>query len=175
MQLTLSTIQEPFEWDETVRLDVEALERDDLHEVGPVEVGGRIESVHPGFHLRLRLAWDQTLFCTRCLEPIEQRADAESRLLVLGEEADRGSEELEEEMELGAEDLGVLLVEGDELDTDPIVIEAVQLEVPMKVLCREDCAGLCPQCGTDLNQGSCECEPARDPRWDALADLSTSG
>jgi uncharacterized metal-binding protein YceD (DUF177 family) len=60
---------------------------------------------------------------------------------------------------------------GDQLDLRPLVRDALLLELPLAPLCREDCRGLCAQCGTDLNSGPCECEPARDPRWNALDAL----
>jgi uncharacterized protein len=70
----------------------------------------------------------------------------------------------------------------DELDTYPLVHdrvdlelvarEAILLDLPLAPLCREDCAGLCPTCGADLNEGACECVPAvADPRWAALDAL----
>ena len=50
------------------------------------------------------------------------------------------------------------------------------MALPMKPLCREDCAGLCPACGHNLNQGQCECPVAEtDPRWAALAEPATTG
>jgi len=170
MRLLLDQIQEPFEWQESVPFEADSFETDDLRELGPVEVSGRLEPVHPGFHLRLRLVWNQTMECTRCLEPITGTTTIESHLLLM---TDDGGD-TPTELELEAEDLGVVLVEDGELETDSLVREQVQLELPMKALCREGCRGLCPQCGTNLNETSCECTPARDPRWDALAGLETS-
>jgi uncharacterized protein len=63
-------------------------------------------------------------------------------------------------------------IEGDQVDLVPAVREAVLLELPDDVLCREDCAGICPVCGADRNQGACECDTSvRDERWAALDDL----
>lgn len=63
-------------------------------------------------------------------------------------------------------------IEGDQIDLVPAVREAVLLELPDDVLCRDDCAGICPVCGIDRNQASCECDTSvRDDRWAALADL----
>jgi len=59
-----------------------------------------------------------------------------------------------------------------EIDLRPAVREELALAVPAYVVCREDCRGLCPQCGNDLNAGPC-CDPAPDPRWRALADLKS--
>ena len=55
-----------------------------------------------------------------------------------------------------------------ELDLRPALREQWLLAVPSFVQCREDCKGLCPTCGTDLNAGECECAPATDSRWDTL-------
>ena len=63
-------------------------------------------------------------------------------------------------------------IEGDQIDLVPAVREAVLLELPDDVLCRDDCAGICPVCGIDRNQGTCACDTTvRDERWAALADL----
>ncbi len=57
------------------------------------------------------------------------------------------------------------------LDIDELVRSTLILEMPSRFLCREDCKGLCPKCGCDLNEGSCSCELVeRDPRWDVLKD-----
>jgi uncharacterized protein len=58
-----------------------------------------------------------------------------------------------------------------EVDLAPAIREELILAVPRYVLCREDCRGLCPRCGQDLNAGPCGCAPAADPRWQALASL----
>ena len=53
----------------------------------------------------------------------------------------------------------------DAIDLGPLVRDAIVLELPMAPLCREDCAGLCPQCGADRNDGECGCVAPADPRW----------
>ena len=77
-----------------------------------------------------------------------------------------------EEDQLEAQELGLVEVEGGSFESRPLVVEQVELSLPMKPLCREDCQGLCPQCGQDLNEGRCGCVRERvDPRWAALAML----
>jgi uncharacterized protein len=70
----------------------------------------------------------------------------------------------------GADDPDVYVVDprSIELDLRPAVREQWLLAVPAFVQCRDDCKGLCPTCGTDLNAGECDCAPAIDSRWDAL-------
>jgi uncharacterized protein len=69
------------------------------------------------------------------------------------------------------EDEDAYPLEGDELDLEPLVRDAVLLELPLAPLCMSDCLGLCPQCGTNWNDKSCTCAPAVDPRWAALDGL----
>lgn len=60
-------------------------------------------------------------------------------------------------------------LKGDELDLEPLVRDAVLLELPQAPLCAEACAGLCPECGVDRNKGACSCKTdTTDPRWAAL-------
>ena len=123
----------------------------------------------PGYLLRARLSYEQTLGCLRCLKPIVERTDSEVELMLLVED---GHERAGGEHELAEGDLGVLLVEGGVFEARPLLLEQLQLNIPMKPLCRPDCRGLCPRCGTDLNAGTCACaELAVDPRWAALAAL----
>ena len=76
-----------------------------------------------------------------------------------------------ENVELLAENMGLAAYEGDAIDLDELVREQVVLALPTRHLCREDCKGLCPTCGADLNAEACACEQAEvDPRWAALAD-----
>jgi uncharacterized protein len=61
---------------------------------------------------------------------------------------------------------------GDQIDLAPLVREYVLLELPEAPLCREDCAGICPQCGADRNESPCDCDnTAADLRWAALEGL----
>ena len=62
----------------------------------------------------------------------------------------------------------------DSIDLEPLAREALTLDLPLAPLCRDDCRGLCPTCGADLNLGDCDCPPpAADPRWAALDALRT--
>jgi uncharacterized protein len=57
------------------------------------------------------------------------------------------------------------------IDLGPLVRDAIVLELPSAPLCRDDCAGLCPQCGANRNEGDCGCVAPRDPRWANLDAL----
>ena len=64
-----------------------------------------------------------------------------------------------------------IVVDSFHYDLEPLVREDIVLALPMKVLCREDCVGICHRCGKDLNDGPCDCGRDYDPRWDALQQL----
>jgi uncharacterized protein len=57
------------------------------------------------------------------------------------------------------------------VDLAPLVHDAILLDLPLAPLCREECAGLCPFCGIDRNEGTCDCQAPLDPRWATLDGL----
>ena len=65
----------------------------------------------------------------------------------------------------------IILLDGWELDLDQVVTETFVLAMDTKNLCSDDCKGLCPKCGANLNEGPCRCKPEPDPRWAALSQL----
>ena len=78
----------------------------------------------------------------------------------------------QDEVELQPDDLEIAYYNGEIIDLAPLVAEQVLLQIPMKVLCRESCRGLCPQCGTNFNLGDCECrQDFVDPRWAVLENI----
>ncbi len=162
---------EPYTWQESLSFSPDDLGYQDVLALSEVICRGRITRTTPGLLLQISLSYDQTLACTRCLGEIEAPAEARIELLVTLEESAARAGDLAGEREIAAEDLGILKLAETSLDTGPLVTEQLQLSVPMKSLCRDDCAGLCPECGVDLNTGTCDCQPAPDPRWQALAKL----
>ena len=162
--------EEPFNWDETKNVPVESLEQPEVLSLGPVRWRGQVVFADPGFYLKARLSYDQSLSCNRCLKPIVEHMEPEVELMIVVERprAVAGEHELKED------ELGVLTIPEEVLETDPILLEQLQLNVPMKPLCQPDCKGFCPQCGADLNAGECSCDtPTGDPRFAALADLKS--
>ena len=69
------------------------------------------------------------------------------------------------------EDSELFFLEGSEIDLDDVLQTLYILEMDMKYLCREDCKGICPQCGKDLNDGPCSCKKPKDPRFAVLEQL----
>jgi uncharacterized protein len=106
--------------------------------------------------------------CDRCLQPVEAPVSADFALEYI-----TGSEyESSEVAELTEAEMSVAVFDGEGLDVDEIVKEQILLAVPTRMLCREDCKGICPECGIDRNTGECSCGADNiDPRWAALKNL----
>ena len=159
---------EPHQWQEIIEIPAAELERTELLELGAIFWSGQVWMDSPGFRLEATLTYNQTVACDRCLTPIVQNVEGEIRLLVIAD----APQPTEEEVELTTEDLEILFLEGEELDAQKILVEQLQLNVPMRALCKEECRGLCPQCGANRNLESCTCEVTEiDPRWEALRGL----
>ncbi len=90
--------------------------------------------------------------CGRCLEYAYLPIKADCRCTLLPE-----VEQGEEKIALKTEDLDIGYYAGQVIDLTPIIFEQIMLQIPMKVLCRESCKGLCSRCGINLNTGSCDC------------------
>lgn len=105
--------------------------------------------------------------CSRCLNGFEMDLDTDFSIFFV-----RGREEAKE-LELSAADMEVNYLEGPEIDTTELLLAQIALETPMQPLCREDCKGLCPSCGADLNAGDCGCSRTEkiDPRFAALKNF----
>lgn len=161
---------EPLRWTERIDLTDQELGPGEGVEVGPVECTGNLSFSAPDFLLHAHLRYSQSVACDRCLKPVPSEVESDLDLVV--SERRRGAQSDSGERELEESDLGWIEVSGGQLETRPLVVEQVALNVPTKLLCREDCRGLCPTCGRDLNEESCACAEARvDPRWSALGAL----
>jgi uncharacterized protein len=108
------------------------------------------------------------LSCGRCLDDFSFPVDASFDVLYLPHAENAG----EGEVEVEDDDLTTAYYRDDQIDLAQLVREQFYLAIPMKPLCREACQGLCPQCGTNLNTGSCSCVSEwTDPRLDDLKSL----
>lgn len=130
------------------------------YDVEPAQVDATLDvsrMTHGGYALRLRFAAGLTGPCMRCLESAEPKVAVDAR------EVDQPG---------GGEELRSPYVEGEVLDLAAWARDAYALALPAQVVCREDCAGLCPKCGVNLNEDpghAHEAEP--DPRWAKLREL----
>lgn len=103
--------------------------------------------------------------CTRCLQKVKTPLDISFKAVFIGREFDRSGKE----SELHGDELDVSVFEGETLDLDDLAREQILLALPARFLCREDCKGLCGQCGANKNSDDCRCKDEKiDPRWSAL-------
>lgn len=116
----------------------------------------RLEGVAKGVVVEGFITGRWTADCSRCLEPVSGPFAVEVHELFEPEPVESET----------------YLLEGEEIDLEPLVRDAVVLSLPSAPLCAEDCLGLCPVCGIDRNTGTCDCvQPAGDPRWAGLDQL----
>jgi uncharacterized protein len=129
----------------------------------PLHLAAVIESVVDGLLVRGALTVTMRLECARCLEPLDQVVDADV-VELFGDPArtPADAEPLDE---------GYEIREG-HIDLDALLRDALAPATPAQPLCRKDCAGLCAQCGANLNVRPCTCvDDDLDPRWAALTKL----
>jgi len=149
----------------------------DLRQRGDLHASGRAQLVeeHRGkgklikdIRLNGELSASLEIACARCLEPAVQNVERRFDLLYRPQGADGGQEELS----FTAAEAEIGYYQGTSLLLEDVLREQVLLAVPLKAICRQDCKGLCPQCGADLNVVQCSCQaPIGDPRWSALKEL----
>ncbi len=144
------------------------LDEEDVRLTEPAEVRGRIKRSGQEVELRGELRAKIESVCSRCLQPVE--------LPIHAEFAERFvpavSWGAEEQHELHEEDLNLAVFDGEAIELNDLVREEILLAMPVQVLCREDCKGLCPTCGIDRNADSCQCAGVDgDSRWEELKKL----
>lgn len=152
--------------------DLEA--RGELHLAAPVQVSVSLNRIGGMVEVTGRLASVFATSCGRCLKDFTAPLDAAFELTFTKEPItvhadDEGDEE---GVELAAEELDLIPFTGDEIDLTASVEEQILLALPIKPLCAPGCKGLCPQCGVDLNETTCNCvPPAFGSKFAALRNL----
>lgn len=124
----------------------------------PVQVSGSVKNIADVLVLEGEAKSVLDLTCDRCMGRFSR------------EKAVRLSFLLAEELE-GEEDGEIVLLDDGEIDVGDLAHTAFVLDMDTKHLCSEDCKGLCPGCGVNLNQEPCRCKKQADPRWAALEQL----
>ncbi|HEY2030087.1 MAG TPA: DUF177 domain-containing protein [Myxococcales bacterium] len=161
----------------------------DFHAAGATHLSGRTTKMGRDVLVQAKFALPLSAPCKRCLkvvaliEPVElvrtfvPRASSkvEAHDPATGGARRRGAlEETEPEVDgsFALEEADEDTYEGKELDLRPAVREQILLSLPSAPVCSEDCKGLCPRCGKDLNEGECGCDrTVMDPRWAALKGI----
>ena len=172
MKVDLSHIEsEPLSFDEKLSLNPDRLDRDQVAGEVEVRLVGTIRPVGSDYVVDGTFRASGPLVCSRCLAAVswqvEDRFSAEYR--------PGGRAPGEGEFVIDDDELDVAFLNDCMLDLEDVAAEQVSLALPMRIVCDESCAGLCPHCGANRNvDGACRCESEIDPRWEALRDLSGS-
>ncbi|WP_072687532.1 YceD family protein [Rhodococcus marinonascens] len=153
---SMRTVERVLKAPQRLGLDLIAIE-----EGSEIDLDLRLEAVSEGVLVTGSLRADTVGECSRCLEPFSD--SVELTLTELFAYPDSATEETTEEGE-------VYHVVDDEIDLEPVVIDAVGLALPLRPLCSDDCQGLCPECGVRLAIAeSGHGHDILDPRWAGLA------
>ncbi len=121
-------------------------------------VAGRIRNEAGVLTLTARITADLDCVCARCLCEFTHHLDMETEATLV-DETD------------AEEDTEVFFLDGNYADVDEIVYTTILLDLDQRMLCREDCTGLCDRCGANLNDGPCSCKAEIDPRMAVLGQL----
>jgi uncharacterized protein len=170
MNLELSRLRQP-ETPLSRRYEPSAFEgrSSDFRVVAPVALDGRIFKDRDRFRLVGTMQTELELACSRCLDPFRLPVRAEFDVRYLPHTENTG-----DEREVEEDDLSVAFYRDETIDLGQLLDEQFYLALPMKPLCRDDCKGLCPTCGANLNVETCGCQARwEDPRLAGLKALMT--
>ena len=139
-------------------------------QAGPLFWSGYVERSGAEFRLVGSMETSIALACSRCLEPMTCSID--KRFDLCFQQRDAFLYDEDAEIELTEQDTRTAFFTGTELALADILQEQALLALPMKALCRPDCKGLCPACGTDLNFSACNCkEEQNNPTFESLLQM----
>jgi len=140
-------------------LPVLSIGEDAIKLLAPVKFSGQVENTGAALVFRGHVTTTVELPCSRCMEAVPYQVQAPF-LETFSNQPNLISDEKDEE---------IYPFEGDEIDITSQVSRTILLELPMKILCREECKGLCPECGVNLNFAACRCvSESIDPRFMTL-------
>ncbi|MFA7535267.1 MAG: DUF177 domain-containing protein [Desulfuromonadales bacterium] len=140
--------------------------------VAPLSIHLRVIRVHELIEVEGKIETSIRLFCSRCLESFESFLAIPFSLAYARELPEAAADSEEDEVELSAEDLGLIPFQGEEIDLRDGIREQILMSLPLQPLCNMECRGLCPQCGIDLNQSTCDCsQPELRNQFGALKNF----
>lgn len=125
----------------------------------PLAISGAVRNTAGVLTLSAQVRTNMHWTCDRCAVPFVRERVFSLEAVLAESVADEENDE-------------IFLLDQGGIELDDVVIPEFVLDLPMKVLCAEDCRGLCPQCGKNLNEGPCDCSGGEvDPRLASLAEL----
>jgi uncharacterized protein len=149
----------------------------EFHAEGAAHLAGKATKMGRKVLVQARAVMKLKGQCKRCLKPVAVDEQVEmTRTWVPQDQARKGERHQRRGEEVEAtfdpDTVDEESYQGKEIDLSPAVREQILLSVPAAPLCGEDCKGLCPKCGKDLNEGDCGCDRSViDPRWAALKGI----
>ncbi len=133
-----------------------------------VEFDGKLDNQENWTLIGGNIRAELEVACGRCVEPVDNPVDLQFETAFI--RAENFTEERETELEVKG--LDVSLFEGNEINLVEVAQEQIVTSLPPQVLCKEDCKGLCTECGANKNLRACKCGEAEvDSRWAALKDI----
>ncbi len=125
----------------------------------PLDLCGKIYNNGKSLRLELKVSGNMQVHCARCISLIDT-----------GLEFDVVENFMQDDSEAVDED--IILFSGTKIDIKDVVVNSFFMNAEGRYLCSEDCKGLCPKCGKNLNEGSCDCaDDDIDPRWASLREI----
>ncbi|WP_071027774.1 YceD family protein [Peptoniphilus raoultii] len=142
-------------------------EIEDLNLNFPINYKGKIINLTNGYELDLDIDYSFKCKCSRCLKDIKPRENTSLVAYNYKDKSFYDEDSIDEYFK----------IEHESIKLDDLIISTIISTKPLKSLCKEDCKGLCPKCGKDLNQGPCDCDSEKtnrdniDPRLSKLLDV----
>jgi uncharacterized protein len=128
-----------------------------------LQIQATLEKTSRQLYMRVEIKTGAAFMCDRCLEEFQQDLSSGYGVMLVTDQDAAGAD---------GEEIQVISPDSTHVDLGEDVRQFVILGLPQKVLCREDCAGLCPTCGSNLNLGKCECKNEEaDSRWSELQKI----
>lgn len=127
----------------------------------PGRITARLQAQMAGVLIEIEgdLSFDIVQHCSRCLQSVTQQVSVPVTLAFSHAATGDGASDLPAERELHEGDCGLLEFTGESIDLASALEQEILMAFPLRPLCRADCAGLCPVCGADRNNATCECDP----------------
>lgn len=166
MYIDLTKLSDGYkEFDETFSID---LEDESARLVEPCRIVGGLKKGIAQVDVEGKIRAKVEMECSRCLIPIISILEIPFKVSYITEEHYTTAKE----SELHGEDLDISIYDGEKIDLTELAREQILLNLPTQTFCKENCRGLCPKCGTNLNEKTCSCETKEiDPRWAELKKL----
>lgn len=124
----------------------------------PLRAKGTIKNIAGVLNLSADLTAEISCRCARCLTEFTRQFSLHTDAIIAEEAQDEDNPD-------------IFFLDGDYIDVDEVIITAFVLNMEQRLVCREDCKGLCSKCGKNLNDGPCECKAELDPRFAVLRQL----